>query len=140
MTKKPSNENEPLERRGDNVGQSARWRRMDGTQDDEVARRYGHEERWHSSEHPAGEPDESLQREPNVDKPNTSAYEGQSGAPKGAEQDDDDSRYGDQSYAEAGGEIGGDRPRFPSRRWEEQGGAGEGEGYGVGRDGEDSEK
>ncbi len=132
---KPRPADEPLERRPDNVGQSGRWRREDGTEDDEVARRYGNEERWHSTEHSVTPPDEAPHREPNSEKPNSSPYE-RPFAPPGQEpqMQDDRSRYGDQSYAEPGGETGGDQPKAPGKRWEEEGGAGSDEDYGVGDD------
>ena len=44
-----------LRRRGDNVGQSGRWYRADDGMTD-AERHYGHEERWHSTDHPAGLP------------------------------------------------------------------------------------
>jgi hypothetical protein len=43
-------DNEALKRRGDNVGQSGRWRREDGKSDGD--KRYGNEEGEHDSEHP----------------------------------------------------------------------------------------
>ena len=46
----PEKPEDPLKRRGDNVGQSGRWRRDDGKS--EGAKRYGHEEGKHNIEHP----------------------------------------------------------------------------------------
>ena len=132
---------EPLEREPDNVGQSGRWRIKDGTEHDEVARRYGNEERWHSTEHPVTPAEEPPQREPNADKPNVSPYDRPSApSEQAAQRGDDKSRHDDQSYAGAGGTIGGGQPKAPGKDWEEKAGEGHGENYGVGRDakGEDS--
>ena len=141
MTNHRGKQDEPLERRGDNIGQSGRWRRVDGTENDEVTRHHGHEERWHSSEHPVGEPDESISGEPNADKPNASPYEGRFAPPEeGEEVGDDKSRYDAKSYAQAGGQMSGDRPQHPDKRWKEQGGEGQGENYGVGCDAEERDQ
>jgi len=127
----------PLERRGDNVGQSGRWGRGDAG-----AKRYGHEECWHDSEHPAGSPAEAGAREPNADRPNgtpyadASAHEGRIAPPEkqDAQPGDDQSRYRPGSYADAGGIIGDDPSHPGDGRWEDEGGAGYGEDYGSGRD------
>jgi hypothetical protein len=131
---------EPLERRPDNIGQSGRWRAEDGTENDEVARHYGKEERWHSTDEQLTPGEEPPLREPNRDKPNASSCERPS-APReeGAQHGDDQSRYRNQSYAEAGGKISGDQPKAPGERWQEKGGAGHGENYGVGRDAEEGD-
>ena len=134
-------QDEPLERRDDNVGQSGRWRRVDGTENDEVARHYGHEERWHSSEHPAGEPDESIAEETRADKPNSSPYKGRFAPPEEGEEDGDDkSGHEAKSYAQASGRTSGDHPQHPDKRWKQQGGEGQGENYGAGRDAEEKDR
>jgi hypothetical protein len=123
---------EPLKRRGDNVGQSGRW-----TKGDPASDRYGHEERWHSSEHPAGAPDEPLHPAPGDDKPAASPYQGRFAPPgeAGEEHGDDKADHPAGSYAEAGGTAGSDRPTHPGDgRWEDEGGAGHGEQYGSGRE------
>jgi hypothetical protein len=122
-----------LTRRGDNVGQSGRWGRGDPGE-----KRYGHEERFHSTEHPAGIPAEPPRREPNADKPNSAPYEGRSAEPgtEGETQGDGKARYPSGSYGKAGGTIGGDRPDAGDERWRDEAGAGYGEDYGVGRDAE----
>ena len=128
---------ELLERRPDNIGQSGRWRVEDGTEHDEVARHYGKEEHWHSTEHPVTPADELPTREPNADKPNTSPYQRPSASPEqGEKAGDDNARYRDESYAKAGGETGANQPKSPDDRWKDQSGAGHGENYGVGRDAE----
>jgi hypothetical protein len=136
----PRSAEEPLERRPDNIGQSGRWRVEDGTENDEVARRYGKEERWHSTDEQLTPEDEPPLPEPNPDKPNASSYERPSASrDQGEQAGDDKSRYRDESYAKAGGETGGGQPKAPGKGWEEKGGAGHGENYGVGRDAKGSD-
>jgi hypothetical protein len=128
MNNDQDNQDPPLKRRGDNVGQSGRWQREGA---DPGMERYGNEESFHSTDHPEGKPHEAPHREPNADKPNVSRYSGSFDSPEqGEERGDDKSRYGDASYADAGGELGGNPPKHPGKRWSE-GGAGHGEDYGA---------
>jgi hypothetical protein len=130
---------EGLKRRGDNVGQSGRWGRGDPGE-----KRYGNEERYHSTDHPAGAPAEPPHPEPNADKPNRGPYEGRFAEPgtDGEKHGDDKARYPSGGYGKAGGTIGGDRPDAGDERWKDEAGAGYGEDYGVGRDaeGDDGER
>jgi hypothetical protein len=131
-TRDTPHKDETLKRRSDAVGQSGRWSR-----DEPGEKRYGNEERWHSSEHPSGMPAEAPQDKPNAEKPNASPYQGRFAPPDeaGEQHGDDQSRYKAGSYAQAGGKIGGDLPTHPGDgRWEAEGGAGHGEQYGSGRD------
>jgi len=127
-----------MKARGDNVGQSGRWRRADGTENDEVSRRYGKEESHHSTDHPVGAPHEDHDREPNAEKPISTHYQGRS-ASRGEGEQGGTARYPSSSYADAGGDAGQSQPApVGSAGWEDQGGAGHGEGYGVGRDPDES--
>lgn len=133
-----------LRRRGDNVGQSGRWYRADDGKTD-AERHYGHEERWHSTDHPAGLPHETDgPAEPDVSSPgarspDTPGYGGRIAPPeKGEQHGDDQARYRDKSYADPGGTAGADQPKHPGKRWEDQGGAGHGEEYGSGREPKDA--
>jgi hypothetical protein len=140
MTDDPKTQNQPpLKRRGDNVGQSGRWRRED--RQDDGAERYGDEEQFHSTDHPEGAPHEAPLRQPNADKPNASTYEGDFAAPQEGEgSGDDKSRYRNKGYSDAGGEIGGNQPKHPGTRWKESG-AGHGEDYGArGKNDDDATK
>jgi hypothetical protein len=138
MTDHPDKDDkENLVRRGDNVGQSGRWRREDGR--DPGERRYGNEERWHDSEHSAGEPAEDEPRQPNADKPNTGPY-ARGSHEEGEHRGDDTARYPAKGYSDAGGKEGSDKPQHPGERWKDEGGAGFGEKYGEGRDKKPSPK
>ena len=89
-----------LTRRGDNVGQSGRWGRGDPDE-----KRYGHEERFHSTDHPESTPAEPPQRQPNADKPVAGRYEGRFAKP-GEEAENppgDKARYPSGGYSDAGG-------------------------------------
>jgi hypothetical protein len=131
MTDKSKTQNQPpLKRRGDNVGQSGRWRRDDG--EDVGMERYGNEERFHSTDHPEGAAHEAPHRQPNADKPNATTYEGDFAAPQeGEERGDDKSRYRSKGYSDAGGETSGNHPKHPDKRWKDESGAGHGEDYGA---------
>jgi hypothetical protein len=131
---------EEMTPRGSNVGQSGRWRRADGTEHDEVARRYGNEEKHHATEDGGGSSggvEEDLGRAP--DHRNASsdiARSGRRSVPRGeptGDQDAGETRYESSAYGEAGGK-GGEDPPAGSEEWQGQSGAGYGEDYGVGRD------
>jgi len=129
MDHDPDKKEPPLTRRGDNVGQSGRWKR-EGT--DPGVERYGNEESFHSTDHPEGKAHEAPHRQPNADKPNVSPYSNSYDSPEnGEERGDDKSRHRDGSYADAGGELGGDLPKHPDQRYKGEGGAGHGEDYGA---------
>jgi hypothetical protein len=127
----PQRTQDGLIRRGDNVGQSGRWRR----EGDAGADRYGHEERFHSTEHPAAPADEPPHREPNADKPNATTYEGRYAAPQDTGSEDNKARYDNSAYAEAGGEIGEDKAVRPGEdKWQGEAGAGVRKDYPLGAD------
>jgi hypothetical protein len=117
-----------LKRRGDNVGQSGRW-----TRDEDKTKRYGNEERWHSTDH-ADAPQQGEQREPNADKPRGGPYEGGYAPPEqGQEKGDDKSRFRSGSYADPGGETGKETPVAPGEtRWRDERAAGHDKDYGRG--------
>lgn len=136
MTQHFDDNDEHLKRRGENVGQSGRWARDDGITPGE--RRYGNEERWHSSEHMAGVPAKGEHPQPCSEKPSAGPYKGDF-APSGeaGEKGDDKVRFPAKSYSDAGGTQHSDKSKHPSERWKDQGGAGFGERYGEGQDEQD---
>jgi hypothetical protein len=123
---------EPLKRRGDNVGQSGRWAR-----DEDGTRRYGNEERFHSTDEagaPPANPHEDKEGDRISETPRSGGYEGRF-PPRGEGQanPDDRSRFRNRSYADAGGETSGEQPVAPGEdRWENERAEGYDKEYGRG--------
>lgn len=119
-----------MKRRGDNVGQSGRWRAANDPGEAYAKNESGGQ----STPTPAsGHPHEDNERRPNADKPNVSDYRGGYAASGESDAVDDKSKYDSGAYAEAGGVDGPSAPAG-SDEWEDQAGAGFGESYGAGRE------
>jgi hypothetical protein len=130
----PDNASNPenLKRRGDNVGQSGRW-----GHEDRGMRRYGNEERWHSTDEAGAPPldhNDDTEASRASQPPRSGGYEGRI-APRGEKeaQADDQSRFRNRAYADAGGETDGEQPIAPGEdRWENERAEGHDSEYGRG--------